>query len=81
MTDKRRVRLMTKEEAKQFKERWRLVNRVTNEEARRMPVALKLQQLALLYEAAQTLGRGRQLRADETEVRARWRRLKEKFHV
>jgi hypothetical protein len=39
---------MTKEEARQFKERWRLVNEVTIEEARRTPVSVKLQQLELM---------------------------------
>jgi hypothetical protein len=72
---------MTKEEARQFKERWRLVNEVTIEEARRTPVSIKLQQLTLMYEAGQTLGWTEALKAGEDEVRERWRRLKEKLDV
>jgi hypothetical protein len=72
---------MTKEEAREFKMRWRLVNRVTAAEVRRMSVAFKLQQLALLFEAAQVFDPGGQRRASETEVRARWQRLRERFHV
>jgi len=72
---------MTKEQARQFKERWELVNKVTIEEVRRTPVAVKLQQLALMYEAGQVLGWAGRLREGEDEVRERWRRLKEKFHA
>jgi hypothetical protein len=72
---------VTKEEARQFKERWKLVNEVTIEEARRMPVSFKLQQLTLMYEAGQTLGWHKTLKEGEDEVRERWRRLKEKLHV
>lgn len=72
---------MTKEEARQFKERWQLVNQVTIEEQRRTPVSVKLQQLALMYEAGQVLGWAEQPREGEEEVRERWRRLKEKFHA
>lgn len=72
---------MTKEEARQFKERWRLVNEVTIEEARRTPVSVRLQQLVLMYEAGQTLGWDKALKEGEDEVRERWRRLKEKLHV
>jgi hypothetical protein len=67
---------MTKEEAHQFKERWKLVSEVTIEEARRTPVSVKLHQLALMYEAGQMLDWDDSLKEDE-EVRERWRRLKE----
>lgn len=72
---------MTKEEARQFRERWELVNKMTIEELRRTPVSVKLQQLALMYEAGQVLGWARGLKEGEDEVRERWRRLKEKFHA
>ncbi|HEV2914780.1 MAG TPA: hypothetical protein VGX92_15995 [Pyrinomonadaceae bacterium] len=72
---------MTKEEAYQFKERWRLVNQVTIEEARRTPVSVKLRQLALMYEAGQALGWNQTFREGEEEVRERWRRLKERFNA
>ena len=72
---------MTKEEAYQFKERWKLVNEMTIEEARRTPVSVKLHQLALMYEAGQALGWTEALREGEEEVRERWRLLKERLHV
>ncbi len=71
---------MTKEEARQFKERWKLVNQATIEEVRQMPVSVKLHQLALMYEAGQLLGWPDTSQSDE-EVRERWRRLREKLHV
>jgi flagellar biosynthesis/type III secretory pathway protein FliH len=72
---------MTKEEASRFKERWKLVNEATIEETRRTPMAVKLHQLALMYEAAQTLGWAEGLKEGEEVVRERWRRLKERVHA
>jgi hypothetical protein len=68
---------MTKEEALRFKSRWKLVNEFTAEEARLAPAALKLRQLALMYEAAQTFGWDEALADDKEVVRERWRRLRE----
>ena len=73
--------MMTKEEARQFKERWKLVNDFTDEEARRTPPEVKLRQTALLYEAAHAFGWTEKLREGEEEVRERWRRLKEFYGV
>jgi hypothetical protein len=42
--------MMTKEEARRFKEGWRLVNEFTNEEARRKTVSQRLRELEMLYE-------------------------------
>ncbi|HEX7997403.1 MAG TPA: hypothetical protein VF528_03215 [Pyrinomonadaceae bacterium] len=72
---------MTKEEALQFKARWRMVDDFNAEEARRAPLSLKLHQLALMYEAAQVFGWAAALKKGEEEVRERWRRLKELYHV
>ena len=72
---------MTKEEALQFKERWKLVNDFTDEEARLTPPDVKLRQVALLYEAAQAFGWAEALREGEDEVHERWRRLKEFYGV
>ncbi len=72
---------MTKEEAREFKERWRLVNEATIEEARNTPPSVKLQQLALMYEAAKRFGWIEKLREGEEEVHERWRLLKERMHV
>lgn len=73
--------MMTKEEAGQFKERWKLVNDFTDEEARRAPPEVRLRQTALLYEAAQTFGWAEALREGEEDVRELWRRLKELYQV
>lgn len=72
---------MTKEEGQQFKERWKLVEDFTAEEARRAPLSLKLRQLALMYEAGRAFGWDGALKEGEDEVRERWRRLKEMQHV
>ena len=42
--------MMTKEEARLFKERWRAVNEITIAEARRKTVAERLRDLEDLYE-------------------------------
>ncbi len=73
--------MISKEQARQFKERWRLVEEAMHNEARQTPAALKLHQLALMYEAGYVLGWAESLREGEDEVRERWRRLKEKFNV
>lgn len=74
------MRPMTREEALLFKQRWRMVNDRVNEEVRRMPVSVKLEQLAVMFEAGYALGWGDKQREGETEVRARWVRLKEAAH-
>lgn len=68
---------MTKEEALRFKSRWEVVNEFTAEEARRAPATLKLRQIALMYEAAQTFGWADALAEGEDAVRERWRRLRD----
>lgn len=72
---------MTKDEARAFKSRWELVNRVTAEETRRTPVEIKLRQLAQMYEAGQALGWAGGLKDGEEEVRERWRRLREFYNA
>lgn len=72
---------VTKEEALQFKERWKLMNEFAIEEARHTPLSVKLHQLALMYEAGQALGWTEMTRESEEEVCERWRHLKEKLHA
>lgn len=74
-------RLMTKEEARQFKARWKLVNDVVIEEVRRTPLSTKLQQLEVMYEAGQALGWTDALREGEEEVWKRWQFLRERQDV
>ena len=73
--------MMSKEEARRFKARWRLVNDFTADEARGAPPETKLRQTALLYEAAESFGWAEALREGESDVRERWRRLKELYRV
>jgi hypothetical protein len=72
---------MTKEEARQFRARWKLVNEAVTEEVKQTPASVKLRQLALMYEAGQLLGWDARLKEGEEEVRERWRRLREKLHA
>lgn len=46
------MEVMTKEQARLFKERWRAVNEITIEEARRKTVSERLRDLEDLYELA-----------------------------
>lgn len=72
---------MTKREAREYRKRWRLVNRVLEEELRRTPIAVKFQQMDAAYRMAVGFGflqKMKQLKHDtEEEVRRRWLRLKE----
>jgi hypothetical protein len=72
--------MMTKEEARLYKERWRLVNELTDDEARRMPLSERLRDLEMLYQFGQALGWPNQ-DDEEEEVWARWNRLREKADV
>lgn len=69
---------MTKEEAQQFKERWRLVNEFTDEETRTTPPEVKFRQLEIMFATAHEMGWSEALREGETEVHELWRRLKAK---
>ena len=71
---------MTKEEAYLFKERWRLVNEVTDEEARSKPLSERLRDLEMLYQFGRELDWPNRDGGVE-EVRARWNRLREKAGV
>lgn len=69
---------MTKEEVRQFKDRWDLVNQARMEEVRQMSVDRKLNDLAMLFELGEKLGwpvRG------DGEGWEYWRRLKELSNV
>jgi hypothetical protein len=69
---------MTKDEARQFKDRWDLVNRARLEEVRQMTVDRKLKDLELLFEFGET--KGWAVPNDE-EGWEYWRRLKELSNV
>jgi hypothetical protein len=72
---------MNKEEARQFKARWRAVNDETARETREATPTSKLQQLALMYEAGQALGWTEERETEIEMVRERWRRLQEFYSI
>lgn len=73
------MQVMTKEEALAFKERWRLVNEFINEEIRQTPPSVKLRQFASLFLFAHEMGWQEELRQDDDEARASWRRLQKAY--
>jgi hypothetical protein len=73
------MNLMTKEEALEFKERWRIVNRFVSEEVRRTPPDVKARQIAAVFKAARALHLD--LTQDDQQPFERWWLLKEKYNV
>ena len=69
--------MLTKEEARQFKERWRLVHARTAQEIRDTPPEEKRRETEVMFEAAHALGWVEQLARGEEKVRPRWIMLKE----
>jgi hypothetical protein len=68
--------MMTQEEARRFKDSWRLVNEFTNEEARRQSVSDRMRDLEKLYQFAKEIGSNKQ-EGEQENVWARWNRLRE----
>jgi cell fate (sporulation/competence/biofilm development) regulator YmcA (YheA/YmcA/DUF963 family) len=71
---------MTKKEARDYVKRWRLVDRVLDEELRQTSIETKFQKMDAAYRMAVGLGVLPKLKAlkqeTEQEVRQRWLRLK-----
>lgn len=68
---------MSKEQAREFKERWNFINAFIADEIRNTPPDVKLQQLRTVFDSTRLLGQ------DETTkevdgVRARWILIKNK---
>jgi hypothetical protein len=68
--------MMTKEEARLFKERWKVVNEFTDAEQRRKSASEKVRELESLYQFGREMGWTRRS-GDEEKVWARWNRLRE----
>ena len=68
--------MMSKAEARRFKEGWRLVNEFTNEEARHKSASERLRELEMLYQFGKEMGLTKQ-DDEREEVWARWNRLRE----
>lgn len=67
---------ITTEQAAAYVERWRLVEEFQREELRRTPLEVKLEQVEVLAEMAETLGWQDALGADDERVRGLWSRLR-----
>jgi hypothetical protein len=72
-------RLMTKEEAQAWRERWRAVNAFEREETRRKSRELRLQECMELSGWARAMGWLGTRRDGQEQVWERWRRLKEHY--
>lgn len=70
---------MTKEEARQFRENWAIVNQLMIEEARRKTPEERFRDLAIMYRAGKIMGWDQRPADDEEIVRARWQKLREKL--
>ena len=73
------MKSMTKQEAQEFKDRWRLVNNFIAHQIRTTPAETKLQQLSVMFIVGQS--RSPAFLSEEQEVRNRWRLLKQKANV
>ena len=69
---------ITAEEAAAFRARWRVVSGALRTELRAMPIETKLKQLDALVRLARQLNWTSA--EDDTEVRARWARLRSALH-
>jgi hypothetical protein len=70
------MKSITKQEAHEFKDRWKFVNNFIAHQIRNTPAETKLQQLSSMFIIGQS--RSPDFLAEEQEVRNRWRLLKHK---
>ena len=73
------MKSMTKQQAHEFKDRWKFVNDFIAQQIRKTPAEVKLQQLSVMFIVGQS--RSSAFLAEEQEVRNRWRLLKQKANV
>lgn len=73
------MKTITKQEAQEFKDRWKFVNDFIARQIRNTPAEIKLQQLSAMFIIGQN--RSPAFVAEEQEVRKRWRLLKQKANV
>lgn len=74
-----RMKSITKQQAQEFKDRWKFVNDFIAQQIRNTPAEVKLQQASAMF----IVGKSRSPAdlAEEQEVRDRWRLLKQKANV
>ena len=73
------MKSITKQEAQEFKDRWKFVNDFIAHQIRNTPGEIKLEQLSAIFIIGQS--RSSAYLAEEQEVRNRWRFLKQKANV
>lgn len=66
---------MSKQQGREFRQRWEFLNAYVTEEIKNTPPEIKLQQLRTVFNSAHLFRRGERAKAVD-EVRARWRLLK-----
>jgi hypothetical protein len=71
---------ITKEDAEEYRRRWREVNAAEREELRAMPVELKVRQFFSLMCLGRRMGWNAALGAEEEVVRERWLRIRKCCH-
>ncbi len=72
---------ITKSEARAFRKRWKILNDAEREELYITPIDNKLEQLAKLIASAKQMGWIKPLAEEEKEVRIRWNKLRNSYHV
>ena len=72
---------LTREQALDYVQRWKLVRARELAELRAMPASEKLRQLASLMKSARGLGWEDELREGDEEVWALWKELREKHRA
>ena len=73
------MKSITKQEAQEFKDRWKFVNDYIARQIRNTPGEIKLEQLSAIFIMGQS--RSSAFLAEEQEVRNRWRVLKQNANV
>jgi lipoate-protein ligase B len=73
------MKSITKQQAQEFKARWKLVNDFIAQQIRNTPSEIKLQQLSAMFIVGKS--RSPAFLAEEQEVRDRWCLLKQKTNV
>jgi len=73
------MKSMTKQQAHEFKDRWKFINDFIAQQIRNTPCEVKLQQLSAMFIVGQS--RSPAFSAEEQEVRNRWLLLKQKTNV
>lgn len=73
-------RTLSRKDAQAFRARWEMVNAAEQAELRATSLRQKLYQLAALMASVPSLGWSEALGQEETEVRARWNRLRAMAH-